>query len=430
MTTNVLLLGSGGREHAIAWKLAQSPDLGTLTSAPGNPGMAEYGDTVEGLDIDHAGAVVATAHELRADLVVVGPEAPLAAGVADALRDEGVPVFGPSRIAAEIEWSKSFAKELMAEAGIATGRAAMFEDFDMAIAYAYSRPGPCVVKADGLAAGKGVVVCDTTEEAVAAIEAAMLGRAFGDAGTRVLIEQRLSGPETSAHAFTDGTTVAHMPFSCDHKPVLDGDQGPNTGGMGVYSPPGWLSDDDATWIEREVTERAVAALAASRREYRGVLYPGMMITADGPRVIEFNCRMGDPETQALLPRLTSDLLAICEGVAHGRLAEVPVAWDDDATVGVVMASGGYPGSYETGKPITGVDDVDDDVQVFLAGAARDADGTLVTSGGRVLCVVAKASTLGEARERAYDNVGRIHFDGAHYRTDIAGPARVASGRGL
>ena len=430
MTTNVLLLGSGGREHAIAWKLAQSPALGTLTSAPGNPGMAEYGDTIEGLNIDDPLAVVAAAAERRADLVVVGPEAPLARGVADALTAEGVPVFGPSMAAAEIEWSKSFAKELMAEAGIATGRAAMFEDFDMAVAYAHSRGGACVVKADGLAAGKGVVVCDTFDEALAAIEAAMMERAFGDAGARVLIEERLSGPETSAHAFTDGTTVAHMPFSCDHKPVFDGDEGPNTGGMGVYSPPGWLSDDDATRIQRDVTERAVAAMAASGREYRGALYPGMMVTADGPKVIEFNCRLGDPEAQALLPRLTSDLLAICEGVAHGRLAEAPVTWDDDATVGVVMASGGYPGSYETGKPITGVEDVDGDVQVFLAGARRDADGTLVTAGGRVLCVVAKAPTLGEARERAYDNVRRIRFEGAHYRTDIAQPARVASARGL
>ena len=430
MSTNVLLLGSGGREHAIAWKLAQSPGLGTLTSAPGNPGMAEYGDTIEGLDIDDPLAVVAAAAERRADLVVVGPEAPLARGVADALTAEGVPVFGPSMSAAEIEWSKSFAKELMAEAGIATGRAAMFEDFDMAVAYAHSRGGACVVKADGLAAGKGVVVCDTIDEALAAIEAAMMERAFGDAGARVLIEERLSGPETSAHAFTDGTTVAHMPFSCDHKPVFDGDEGPNTGGMGVYSPPGWLTDDDAAWVQREVTERAVAAMAASGREYRGVLYPGMMVTADGPKVIEFNCRMGDPEAEALLPRLTSDLLAICEGVAHGRLADVPVTWDDDATVGVVMASGGYPGGYETDKPITGVEDVDGDVQVFLAGARRDADGTLVTAGGRVLCVVAKAPTLGEARERAYDNVRRIHFEGAHYRTDIAQPARVASARGL
>ncbi|MYE32451.1 MAG: phosphoribosylamine--glycine ligase [Chloroflexi bacterium] len=430
MSTNVLLLGSGGREHAIAWKLAQSPDLGTLTSAPGNAGTSRYGENLDALDIDSPLAVVETATSLRADLVVVGPEAPLAHGVADALTAEGVPVFGPSMSAAEIEWSKAFAKELMAEAGIATGRAAMFEDFDMAVAFAHSRGGACVVKADGLAAGKGVVVCDTTDEAIAAIEASMMDRAFGDAGARVLIEERLHGPETSAHAFTDGTTVAHMPFSCDHKPVFDGDEGPNTGGMGVYSPPGWLTEDDASRIEREVTERAVAALAASGREYRGVLYPGMMVTANGPKVIEFNCRLGDPEAEALLPRLTSDLLAICEGVAHGRLAEVPVTWDDDATVGVVMASGGYPGSYDTGKPITGVGDVDGDVQVFLAGARHNADGTLVTAGGRVLCVVAKAPTLGEARERAYDNVRRIDFEGAHYRTDIAAPARVASGRGL
>ncbi len=430
MSTNVLLLGGGGREHAIAWKLAQSPSLGTLTSAPGNAGTAQYGKNLDALDIDSPRAVVEAATNLGADLVVVGPEAPLAHGVADALTAEGVPVFGPSMSAAEIEWSKAFAKELMAEAGIATGRAAMFEDFDMAVAFAHSRGGSCVVKADGLAAGKGVVVCDTTDEAIAAIEASMMDRAFGDAGARVLIEERLQGPETSAHAFTDGTTVAHMPFSCDHKPVFDGDEGPNTGGMGVYSPPGWLTDDDASRIEREVTERAVAALAASGREYRGVLYPGMMVTANGPKVIEFNCRLGDPEAEALLPRLTSDLLAICEGVAHGRLAEVPVTWDDDATVGVVMASGGYPGSYETGKPITGVEDVDGDVQVFLAGARHDAVGTLVTAGGRVLCVVAKAPTLGEARERAYDNVRRIHFEGAHYRTDIAAPARVASGRGL
>ena len=430
MSTNVLLLGSGGREHAIAWKLAQSPDLGALTTAPGNAGTAQYGENLDALDIDSPSAVLEAAARVRADLVVVGPEAPLAHGVADALTAEGVPVFGPSMSAAEIEWSKAFAKELMAEAGIATGRAAMFEDFDMAVAFAHSRGGACVVKADGLAAGKGVVVCDTTDEAIAAIEASMMDRAFGDAGARVLIEERLSGPETSAHAFTDGTTVAHMPFSCDHKPVFDGDEGPNTGGMGVYSPPGWLTDDDAARIEREVTERAIAALTASGREYRGVLYPGMMLTSSGPKVIEFNCRLGDPEAEALLPRLTSDLLAICEGVAHGRLAEVPVEWDDDATVGVVMASGGYPGSYETGKPITGVEDVDADVQVFLAGARLDAGGTLVTSGGRVLCVVAKAPTLGEARERAYDNVRRIDFEGAHYRTDIAAPARVASGRGL
>ena len=427
MTTNVLLLGGGGREHAIAWKLAQSPNLGALTSGPGNAGTAAYGDNLATLDAEDPAAVVATATRLRADLVVVGPEAPLAAGVADALRAEGVPVFGPSRAAAEIESSKSFAKGLMARAAIETGRAAVFGDAQAAVAYVRGLGGgACVVKADGLAAGKGVAVCDTPAEAFAAIEAAMVDRAFGESGARVLIEERLHGPETSAHAFTDGKAVVHMPFSCDYKPAFDGNLGPNTGGMGVYSPPGWLAAADARYIEREVTERAVAALAASGREYRGVLYPGMMMTAAGPKVIEFNCRFGDPEAEALLPRLRSDLLTICEGVAHGTLADVEVEWDDDATVGVVMASGGYPGGYETGLPITGVEDVDAAVQVFYAGAQRDADGVLRTAGGRVLCVVARAPTLAEARERAYDNVRRIHFEGAHYRTDIAAAASAAS----
>ena len=418
MSSNVLLLGGGGREHALAWKLAQSPRLGSLISAPGNAGTAQYGENLDSLDENDGAAVVEAAARLRADLVVVGPEAPLAAGVADALRAEGVPVFGPSRAAAEIESSKSFAKELMRDAGIETGHAAVFDDFEAATHYVRRFGGEHVVKADGLAAGKGVTVCDTPAEALAAIEEAMVARAFGESGARVLIEQRLRGPETSAHAFTDGTAVVHMPFSCDHKPVFDGDRGPNTGGMGVYSPPGWLAEADARRIEREVTERTVAALAASGREYRGVLYPGMMMTSDGPKVIEFNCRFGDPEAEALLPRLRSDLLEICEAVAHGRLADVAVEWSDEATVGVMMASGGYPGSYETGLPIGGVEGADDGVQVFFAGAQRDADGVLRTAGGRVLCVVASGASLTEARERAYERVRGISFEGAHYRTDI------------
>ncbi len=418
MSTNVLLLGGGGREHAIAWKLAQSPRLGSLTSAPGNAGTATYGENLPDLDENDGAAIVTAAERLRADLVIVGPEAPLAAGVTDALRAEGVPAFGPSRAGAELEWSKSFAKELMADAGIETGHAATFDDPEAALHYVRRFGGEHVVKADGLAAGKGVTVCDTPQEALAAIEEAMLERAFGESGARVLIEQRLRGPEVSAHAFTDGTAVAHMPFSCDHKPVFDGDRGPNTGGMGVYSPPGWLAEDAARRIECEVTERAVAALTASGREYRGVLYPGMMMTAEGPKVIEFNCRFGDPETEALLPRLRSDLLQICEAVAHGRLADVGVEWSDEATVGVVMASRGYPGSYETGVPISGVGGSDYGVQVFLAGAQRDAAGALRTAGGRVLCVVASGSSLGEARERAYERVRGISFEGAHYRTDI------------
>ncbi len=429
MSTNVLLLGGGGREHAIAWKLAQSPRLGSLSSAPGNAGTAQYGENLAGLDENDGGAVVEAAARLRADLVVVGPEAPLAAGVADALRAEGVPVFGPSRAGAEIESSKSFAKELMHDAGIETGHAATFDDPEAALHYVRRFGGEHVVKADGLAAGKGVTVCDTPQEALAAIEAAMVEGVFGEAGARVLVEQRLRGPETSAHAFTDGTAVAHMPFSCDHKPVFDGDRGPNTGGMGVYSPPGWLAETDERAIEREVTERAVAALSASGREYRGVLYPGMMITADGPKVIEFNCRFGDPEAEALLPRLRSDLLEICEAVAHGRLADVEVEWSEEATVGVVMASGGYPGSYETGLPISGVGGSDYGVQVFLAGAQRDEAGVLRTAGGRVLCVVASGASLAEAREAAYERVRGISFEGAHFRTDIGAREGETDGGG-
>ena len=421
---NILLLGGGGREHAIAWKLAQSPRFGALWSAPGNAGTAVYGENLADVAASDPASVLEAVRRLRADLVVVGPEDPLAAGVADALRAEGVPVFGPSQAAAEIESSKSFAKELMDDAGIATGHASTFDDAEAARHYVRRFGGEHVVKADGLAAGKGVTVCDTSEEALGAIEAAMVEGAFGAAGKRVLIEERLRGRETSAHAFTDGETVAHMPFSCDHKPVFDGDRGPNTGGMGVYSPPGWLDDTVARGIERDVTERAVAALAASGREYRGVLYPGMMLTADGPKVIEFNCRFGDPEAEALLPRLRSDLLEVCLATAEGRLADVPVEWDEAATVGVVMASGGYPGGYETGLPISGVEDVDPELQVFLAGAQRDAEGILRSSGGRVLCVVASAPSLEEARERAYDNVGRIVLDGAHYRTDIGASAAL------
>jgi phosphoribosylamine--glycine ligase len=365
--------------------------------------------------------------------VIVGPEDALAAGVVDRLTVEGIRCFGPTRAAAEIESSKSFAKELMARAGIATGAARVFDSVGEAQAYVRqledAGAAAPVIKANGLALGKGVVVAADFEEARAALDAAMVGRAFGDAGARVLIEERMVGPETSAHAFTDGVTVRHMPFACDHKPVFDGDRGPNTGGMGAYSPAGWLSEADARAIERDVTERAVRALFEAGRPYRGVLFPGMMLTADGPRVVEFNCRFGDPETEVLLPRLESDLLEICWAVADNTLDRVEVRWSERATVGVVMASGGYPGAYSTGARIEGVDAVDEDVQVFLAGAARDAEGQLVTSGGRVLCVTASGATIAEAQARAYENVGRIHFEGAHYRTDI-GARGVAAMAGM
>lgn len=426
----VLLLGGGGREHAIAWKLAQSPRLGRLWAAPGNAGIAGIAEATGGgvladLDPADAAAVVARAQSLTVDLVIVGPEDPLAAGVVDALEAAGIPAFGPTAAAARIEASKAFAKDLMERAGIATAAHRTFTDADAALAYVRAQQGPLVVKADGLSAGKGAIVCDGVEDATRAVEQIMRDRAFGAAGDRVVIEERMRGPETSAHAFSDGVTVRHMPCACDHKPVGDGDRGPNTGGMGAYSPPGWLTEHQTAALQRDVTERAIAAMAAAGAPYRGVLFPGLMVTAAGTRVVEFNCRFGDPEAEVLLPRLDGDLLAIAEGVAHGRLAEVPVAWDPRATVGVVIASGGYPGPYRRGLPIAGLDAPDgDDVFVFHAGVGRDAAGRPVTAGGRVLCVVGRGDTLEEARAIAYERVRTISFDGAHYRTDIASPERL------
>lgn len=422
MAKNVLLVGSGGREHAMAWSISHSSDLGKLWTAPGNAGTAELGENVPDVAAGDLDGIVALAGRIKADLVLIGPEDPLAAGLTDRLEAAGVPVFGPSAAAAQIESSKSFAKKLMAEAGIATAGAEAFTDLDEALDYVRGLTRPPVIKADGLAVGKGVVVCDDLAQAESALVAAMSNRVFGESGSRVLIEERMYGREVSAHAFSDGLTVRHMPFSCDHKPVFDGDRGPNTGGMGVYSPPGWLDNATAAAIRSDVTQRIVRALAEDGRPYRGVIYPGLMVTADGPRVVEFNARFGDPETEVLLPKLRSDLLAICNAVAHGKLADAECDWDDVATVGVMMASGGYPGSYERGIAIHGVEDVDDDVQVFMAGAQRDADGRLVTAGGRVLCVVARGDTMTEAREQAYDNVARIKFAGAHYRTDIGATA--------
>lgn len=405
----------------MAWKLAQSPKLSKLWIAPGNPGMEELGELVDvqAMDLD---GVVELAGRVSADLVVVGPEDPLAAGITDRLTEAGFRVFGPTWTATRIESSKDFANQLMANAGIATSRSETFDDPQRAKLYVGDCGFQVVIKADGLAAGKGVMVCDDIAEAEAAIDRVMVDRAFGEAGTRVVVEERMYGPETSAHAFTDGVTVRHMPFSCDHKPVFDGNEGPNTGGMGVYSPPGWLDDATAALIRRDVTERAVRAMADAGSPYAGVLYPGMMVTSDGPRVVEFNARFGDPETEVLLPKLKSDLLEICEAVADRRLADVDVEWDDVATVGVIMASGGYPNSYETGFPISGLDAVDEDVQVFIAGAKRNDEGELVTSGGRVLCVVARGDSMEEARALAYENVERISFEGAHYRTDIGATA--------
>ena len=424
----VLLLGSGGREHAMAWALARSGRFAKLWTLPGNAGTAEYGENIRDVSASDPGAVAELAGRLRPDLIVIGPEDPLCAGVGDRLAAGGFAVFGPSAAAAEIESSKEYVKGLMGRAGIATAAAQSFDREADALAYLRRQMSGgdgagIVIKADGLAAGKGVTVCDSLAEAEAAVSEAFAG-AFGPAGDKILVEERLLGRETSAHAFTDGQSVEHMPFSCDHKPVFDGNRGPNTGGMGCYSPPGWLECETARAIRRDVTERAVRQLADEGRPFRGVIYPGMMITGQGPRVVEFNCRFGDPETEVLLPRLRTDFLDVCASVAHGRLADLELEWDERATVGVVMVAPGYPGSYPRGAAIEGLDAVDPGVHVFLAGARRDGSRVL-TDGGRVLCVVAAGETLGQARALAYENVARISFDGAHYRADIALDAEPA-----
>ncbi len=422
---NVLLLGSGAREHAIAWKLSQSPKLTTLFVAPGNPGTASLATNLP-INVGDFDEIVRVCKQRNIDLAVVGSEDPIAAGLVDRLAVEGIAAFGPTKDAAQIESSKVFSKELMSRHGIPTAAFGVFDDESEARAYIDAAKGSLVVKAEGLARGKGVIVTDSKESAQEAVTAIMSDRAFGAAGDRVVIEQRLFGPEVSAHAFTDGKAVAHMPFSCDHKPIFDGDEGPNTGGMGAYSPPGWLDPADEARIRSEVTETVIKAMFDEGRRYKGVLYPGVLCDSSGLMVLEFNCRFGDPEAQVLFPRLESDLLEVMWAVANNTLADVDLRWSDEACVGVVLASGGYPGSYETGLPIEGLDDLDADVIVFHAGTAKGDDGRLVTAGGRVLTVSALGPSLEAARNKAYANVERIRFDGMHYRRDIGARAVTAA----
>jgi phosphoribosylamine--glycine ligase len=423
---NVLIVGSGAREHALAWKLRQSPVLTDLFAAPGNPGTAEVATNLALRDTDLDG-IARACRDHHIHFVVGGNEDPLAAGLVDRLSVEGITAFGPTRAAAEIESSKVFSKGLMARHGIPTASYEVFSDAASARAYVEAQSAGLVVKADGLAKGKGAVVCDSKEQARSAIEAIMEQREFGASGARVVIEQRLSGREVSAHAITDGISIAHVPYSCDHKAAFDGDQGPNTGGMGAYSPPYWLDEGLEGAIRRDITQAAVRAMQAEGRPYRGVLYPNVMVTADGPVVLEFNCRFGDPEAQVLMPRLESDLLDALWAVANNRLGETELRWSDGACVGVVLASGGYPGPYETGLPIEGLSDLDPGVLAFHAGTAREG-GALVTSGGRVLTIVATGPTLEDARERAYANVERVRFEGKHYRRDIGAAATAGARR--
>ena len=415
----VLVVGNGAREHAIAWKLRQSPRVTELLAAPGNAGTAQVAENVA-VGAEDLHGLLRLARDRGVDLTVVGPEAPLADGIADRFQAEGLTLFGPTKGAAMIESSKSFAKRLMLESGVPTGSAEVFDSYPDASAYVGSAPMPVVVKADGLTAGKGVTVAETREEALGALGACMVDRRFGDAGDMVLVEEALEGPEVSVFAFVDGRNVSAMASACDYKRVADGDRGPNTGGMGSFSPPPLWTNSLAQRVRAQVMEPVANVLADRGTPYSGVLYAGLMLTADGPKVLEFNCRLGDPETQVVLPRLKTDLAEVMIGAARGCLG--PVEWDARPGVGVVMASGGYPNAYSTGHPIDGLDGTDGDVVVFHAGTkavATDAGDTrIVTDGGRVLTVTAFGETLEEARERAYANVARIRFENAVYRSDI------------
>jgi phosphoribosylamine--glycine ligase len=418
----ILLVGGGGREHAIAWKLSQSKKLKQLYIAPGNPGTAEVGTNV-GIADNDIDSLTAFAKEKRIDLVVVGPEEPLAAGLVDRLEAEGIRAFGPTQEAARLEADKAFAKQIMRANSIPTAEARIFTNFEDAKLYIASRDEPVVVKAAGLAKGKGVFVCDDPAEGILAAEKLMVDKIFGPAGSTIVVEDKLLGQEVSILAFVDGRTIYVMESAQDHKPIGDGDTGPNTGGMGAYSPAPIVSEQMMDQIVREILVPIVDGMNRNETPYKGVLYAGLMITPGGPRVLEFNVRFGDPEAQPILMRMKSDLLEVFEAVCREQLSEVTLEWEQRPAVCVVMASGGYPGPYEKGKVITGLDRVAHlkDVKVFHAGTAEQ-DGQIVTAGGRVLGVTALGANIAEAKKRAYEAVEMIHFDGAYYRRDIADKA--------
>ncbi len=415
----ILVIGGGAREHTLVWKLAQSPRVSEIFVTPGNAGTAQlaYNLDISPTDIE---ALVQAARDNRIDLTVVGPEAPLAEGIADQFLIRGMAIFGATKKAAEIETSKVFAKELMQKYDIPCARSASFADYNRAKEYVSKQPAPIVIKADGLAAGKGVTVAETIPQALDALAGIMESKIFGAAGDRVLVEEYLSGREMSAFVFTDADTVVTMVPACDYKPVFDGDLGPNTGGMGSYSPPYFYGPDLAQTVAETIMRPTVKALHEEGRPYKGVLYGGLMVAKNGSKALEFNARFGDPEAQVILPRLKTDLVEIMTAVVDNRLDKINVEWSQYACVGVVLASAGYPGSYQTGFPISGLDDLDDNILVFHAGTRAGTEaGQVLTSGGRVLTIVAMGKTIAEAREKVYANVPRVHFEGVHYRKDIA-----------
>ncbi len=414
----VLLVGGGGREHALAWKIAQSPAVETLYAAPGNPGIARHATCVD-IAVDAMDDLVRFAEKEAIDLTVVGPEAPLVAGLADRFAEQGRAVFGPRAAAARLEGSKTYAKALMAAREIPTARSASFDDAGLARRFCRELGAPLVVKADGLAAGKGVIVCPTLEDADRAVGDCMERRLFGAAGTRVVVEEFLRGEEASFQVVTNGRSIVALPTSQDHKTIFDADRGPNTGGMGSYSPFAAIDVALEARIMDAIVRPTLAALADDGAEYRGVLYVGLMLTGDGPKVVEFNCRFGDPECQSILVRAPDDLVPLLAAAARGEPLPAHLDWAGTAAVCVSLASGGYPGTYPTGLPITGVDAAErrPGVRVFHAGTA-ERGGRLVTAGGRVLGVTAVAPTLDAAIAGAYAAVEEIRFESMHYRRDI------------
>jgi len=411
------VVGGGAREHTLVWKVAQSPRVKEVYATPGNAGTAQIAHNlnISPTDVD---SLLKVAQENKIGLTVVGPEAPLAEGIVDKFSAKGLPIFGATRAAAEIETSKVFAKELMQKYNIPCARSASFSDFREAEKYIQQQRPPIVIKADGLAAGKGVIIAESVPKALEALAGIMEQKTLGKAGDKVVVEEFLTGKEMSAFAFTDGKAVVPMLPACDYKRVFDGDRGPNTGGMGSYSPPFFLTSALQKQVLETIMAPAIKALAGEGRTYKGVLYGGLMITPAGPKVLEFNARFGDPEAQVILPRLKTDLVEIILAILDNKLEKMKIEWREDACVGVVMASAGYPGSYKTGFPVTGLNGIDQEVMVFHAGT-KSSSGQVVTNGGRVLTVAATGKTIAEARKKVYANISRIRFEGAHYRRDIA-----------
>jgi phosphoribosylamine--glycine ligase len=415
----LLVIGSGGREHALVWKLSQSTGVDRIFCAPGNAGTAQLAENVA-ISANDLPALVRFAKENGVDLTVVGPDDPLAAGIVDLFHTEKLRVFGPTKSAARLESSKIFAKELMREQGIPTATARTFSESEGAIRYAEQLNFPIVIKADGLALGKGVIIAPDIDTARSTISSMMNDGRFGEAGRRIVIEEFLHGTECSLHALVDGKSYRLLETARDHKRIFDGNKGPNTGGMGAFSPANNWNSAMATQFDSKIMRPLLRALNQQGVEFRGLLFPGLMITTEGARVLEFNCRFGDPETQAILPRMKSDLLPLLEATIDGKIDNHTIEWDGRACVAVVLASGGYPDKYETGKTISGLDETATlpDVQIFHAGT-KQVNGQIVTAGGRVLAVTALGSTIEAARSRAYEAIAQIHFEGCHYRRDIA-----------